>query len=430
MADPTATTTPTTTTPDTTAPQTGVPLDQFQAAQVANPVLPTAATMTPALMASDDSTLASTGQLLNNTDPGVMMSNAAPVTAPTTQPVAQQVTAATGTATAVDPNAVVNSTNLAGASQGYTAAQIGNNTPQATAVQGSVNPLDTVQGQLTNLYAQTGVGQIPTWAASAVTSANAAMAARGMGASSIGMAAITAAVQQSALPIAAQDASTYFQMDLTNLSNRQQTELQNVQMQQQSMLSDQAAVNAANQFNATNYTQIQEFTGTLVSNIATQNADRFTAMSQFNAGQQNTVALQNVANQINVGEFTSTQQAAIDQFNSSQQFARDQFNAQAAYAIDQSNVTWRRNINTQNTAAVNAANQVNVQNAFNMSQTAQNNLWQQWRDDVSYSFTQSQNQQAMAFNASMAANNQQFASPQTGFNWAQAAGSFAAGVLV
>lgn len=419
-----------TTTDTTTTSPTGLPLDQYQASQVTNPVLPAAATMTPTLAATDDASLQSSGQLMNNNDAGVMMNSATPITAPAVQPTATPVTAAQGTASTVDSSQILNSSNLNTAAQGYTATTIGNNTPQGTAVQGSVNTLATVQGQLNSLYAQTGVGEIPTWAAGAVTAANSVMAARGMGKSTIGGAAITAAVQQSALPIAAQDASTYFQMDMSNLNNAQQMAMQNIQMQQQSMLSDQSAVNAANQFNAQNYSQIQEYVSTLVSNIATQNADRNTAMSQFNAGQANTVGLQNVANQINVDEFTSTQQAAVDQFNASQQFARDQFNSQAAFAIDQSNVTWRRNLNTQNTAAINAANQVNVQNAFNMSQTAQNNLWQQWRDEVSYSFTASQNQTAMNFNAAMAANNQAFAAAQTGFNWANAAGSFAAGLLV
>lgn len=408
---------------------TSVPLDKYMASQVADPTLSTSQTFTPALLGSTDAALQSRGELMSTSDAGVTMAPATPLVAPATQPVVAPIQQTVSQPGQVNSTAVQNSADLSGASQGYTAAQTGNNTPQAAAQQGMVDPLATIQGQLTSLYAQTTMGQVPTWAAGAVTTANAQMAARGMGASSIGAAAITAAVQQSALPIAAQDASTYFQMDLTNLSNRQQTELANVQMQQQGMLSDQAAVNAANQFNASNYTQLQEFTSTLVSNIASQNADRFQAMSQFNAGQANTLAAQDVTNQMQVSEFSSTQRAAIDQFNASQQFARDQFNAQAAYAIDQSNVLWRRNLNTENTAAINAANQVNVQNAFNMSQTAQNNLWQHWRDTTAYAFSQSQNQAAMNFNAAMAANNQAFASPQTNFNWAQAAGSFATSLL-
>lgn len=426
MADPTV---PATTDPTSTPVNpAGTALDQYQASLVANPVLPNGTSMTASTLPTDQASQQASGQLMSTSDTGVTMQQTPAVTAPATQPAAPTIQQTQGTAATVDPNQIPNQAGLTQASSGYNAMTVG--AAQGTAAQGQINPLDTVAGQLTALYAQTGVGQVPTWAAGAVAAANSAMAARGMGASSVGAAAIVAAVQNSALPIASQDASTYFQMDMQNLSNSQQMAMQNLQNQQQSLLSDQAAVNAASQFNASNYTQVQEFMGTLVSNIQTQNADRLTAMSQFNAGQANTIATQDVANQINTEEFTSQQQAAIDQFNASQTFAVNQFNAQAAYAIDQSNATWQRNIATQNTAAINAQNQVNAQNAFNLSQTALNNLWQQWRDNVAYSFTQSQNQASMNFDSAMAANNQQFASPSTNFNWAQAAGAFATSVLV
>jgi hypothetical protein len=59
--------------------------------------------------------------------------------------------------------------------------------------------------------------------------------------------------------------------------------------------------------------------------------------------------------------------------------------------IDQSNVTWRRAINTANTAADNATNQANVQNLFNISTQALNNIWQQWRDEASWANSNSEN---------------------------------------
>lgn len=401
-----------------------VPLDQYTANQITNPTLSAGSTMTAATLPTDTATLQNTGQLMSTSDTGVLLGAQTNVKAPTTQPTATPITASQGTASTVDPNAI---TPIDQSKSSYTAANAG--IAQGTAAQGQVNPLDTIQGQLSQLYSQTGIGQVPTWAAGAVAQAKGILANNGMAGSSIGAAAIVAAVQSSALPIAAADASTYFQMDMQNLSNQQQMAMQNIQNQQQALLSDQAATNAALQFNASNYTQVQEYTNTLVSNIMTQNADRAQAMSQFNAGQSQTAATQNVANQINVGEFTSQQQAAIDQFNSSQQFARDQFNSQAAYAIDQSNVTWRRNINTQNTAAINAANQVNVQNTFNMSQTAQNQLWQEWNDNASFQFTANENALTRQFNQAMAANNQSFANPTTGFNYAQAVGGFASALL-
>lgn len=408
----------------TTTTDTGQPLDQYMAGQVSNPQLPTGTTFIPELQPTDPAVLQAQGTIMNGT--GATMPNQAPV-ANTPTVVAPVTQAVTGQASTIDPNAP--GANINPQAGQYTASTIGNNVPQGTAAQGTVNPNATVQGQLANLYSQTANGQTPAWAQGAVNAANEAMAARGLGASTIGTTALALAVQQSALPIAAQDASTYFQMDMTNLSNEQQMAMENLKNKQQALLSDQAATNAASQFNASSASQTQQFMATLVSNIMTQNADRTQAMSQFNVGQENQIASQNTANSITTQSFNAQQQAAVNQFNSQQQFARDQFNAQAAFAIEQSNVLWRRNINTANTAAINAANQTNVQNAFDMSQNAQNALWQQWRDSASWAFTASENEKTRQFNAAMQANNQVYNREGSKFNWATAAGSFAQGLI-
>ena len=77
------------------------------------------------------------------------------------------------------------------------------------------------------------------------------------------------------------------------------------------------------------------------------------------------------------------------QFNANLENQREQFNTKNSILIDQSNVVWRRQINTQNTALQNAANQMNVMNRFNMSQTALNNMWQQFRDNEFWARTTS-----------------------------------------
>ena len=87
-------------------------------------------------------------------------------------------------------------------------------------------------------------------------------------------------------------------------------------------------------------------------------------MEQFNAGETN----------------------AMTQFNSSMRDARDKFNANMQYAVDQSNVNWRRQVNTANTATQNEANRQDVQNNFNASQNALNNLWQKYRDNAAWNF--------------------------------------------
>ena len=81
----------------------------------------------------------------------------------------------------------------------------------------------TVQGQLTQLMADFEGGNQPTWAAGAMRAATAAMAQRGLGASSMAGQALIQAAMESALPIAQMDAAAYARFEEQSLSNRQQT---------------------------------------------------------------------------------------------------------------------------------------------------------------------------------------------------------------
>ena len=101
----------------------------------------------------------------------------------------------------------------------------------ALAMEGSVQALDTVEGQLSKLMKSFDDGT-PSWASGAIRAANAAMSGRGLGASSMASAAILNAAMESALPIAQQDAQVFNNMNLTNLSNRQQVSLSNAAAQQ------------------------------------------------------------------------------------------------------------------------------------------------------------------------------------------------------
>ena len=137
----------------------------------------------------------------------------------------------------------------------------------------------------------------------------------------------------------------------------------------QSLFKDAAEENARQQFNAKNQLQVDEFFAELGSQVETANANRVAAMRQFNTSESN----------------------AMSQFNQQVTDSRDKFNSNMQYAIDQSNTVWRREINTANTALQNESNRVNVQNAYNASQTAMNQLWQQYRDNASWNFQKSEN---------------------------------------
>ena len=347
------------------------------------------------------------------------------------------------------------------------------------AATGSPSSAGTVQGQLTSLMQDFEGDATPAWAAGAMRAATAALASRGLGASSMAGQAIIQATMEAALPIAMQDAqtnagfelqnlsnrqatamfgaqqratflgmefdqnfqtkvanasrisdianmnfsadqqialenarmaqtvdlanmsaknakvmadaATLSQMDMTNLNNRQQAAVTNAQsflqmdmanldkeqqtamFKSQSMvntlLSDNAAANAAKQFNATSENQTNQFYASLSSTIAQFNVDQTNAMQRFNAGEANTIA----------------------QFNSTMENQREQFNSQNSLIVEQANAQWSQTIATTNNAAINAANRDAAMAANNLTSIGYNNLLQKERDVMSYVFQTANN---------------------------------------
>ena len=287
----------------------------------------------------------------------------------------------------------------------------------ATAATETLDPKATVQYQLGEIMSSLESGApMPAWAAPQVRKVNAVMQARGLGASSMAAAAITQALMESGVQIAAADANKYAAIQLQNLGNKQQAALQNAATvaamdkanlsarlqgavtEAQAVLSvdlknldnkqksdtltysslvqglfkDAAEDNARQQFNAKNQLQVDEFFAELGSQVETANANRVAAMRQFNTGEAN----------------------AMTQFDAQVRDSRDKFNANMQYAIDQSNTVWRREVNTANTALQNETNRINVQNSFNASQTAMNQLWQKYRDNATWNFQKSESELA------------------------------------
>ena len=359
------------------------------------------------------------------------------------------------------------------------AAQV---TAQTQAAAASAQPSQQalVQGQLANLMTQFGGTNPPAWAAGAMRTANAQMAARGLGASSLAGQAIVQAAMEASLPIAqadagiiaqferdnlsnrqqsamlsaeqrakflgqefdqtfqakvqnaakvadvanqnftaeqqialensraantmnlqnlsntqaltmseaaalsqldtanlnnrqqsaVQNAQNFLQVDMANLSNQQQTELFKGQQRVQSLFTDQAAENASRQFNATSENQRDQFFANLSNQVAQFNAAQVNGQEQFNAGQVNT----------------------IERFNAEMNNQRDQFNAQNQLVIAQSNATWRREIATADTAAVNRANELNATAVLDMSKQSYDNLWNYYADTMEWAWTSAESE--------------------------------------
>ena len=184
--------------------------------------------------------------------------------------------------------------------------------------------------------------------------------------------------------IAVQNAQAFLQMDMTNLSNEQQSNVMKAQNQQQVLLSDTAARNAALQFGAANEQQVQQFMASLGVQVEQYNSSSNAAREQFNATAKDRAAAIDAGNELQAASLQAQMDTDIAKFNEQQDFQRDQWNASNAQAVEQSNVQWRRQANLADTAAQNSANQQNAQIAYNLTSQEQTQLWQQLRDEAAY----------------------------------------------
>ena len=183
-----------------------------------------------------------------------------------------------------------------------------------------------------------------------------------------------------------ENSKSFLAMDMANLSNEQQANMMNAQMDQQTLLSNQSAANASKQFNATSENQTNQFMATLGQNANQFNTSQQNAMTQFNAAEKNRMAAMDAGNALEAEKFNTQIATQVEQFNADQDFKAEQWNAANAQAVEQSNVTWRRNINTAETAAQNAANQQSASFQFDMDKTTQTQMWQNLRDDAAFNF--------------------------------------------
>jgi hypothetical protein len=162
-----------------------------------------------------------------------------------------------------------------------------------------------------------------------------------------------------------ENAKNFLQLDLTNFTNEQQTEIFKAQQEINSLFSDQAADNAAEQFNAASENQVMQFFADLEANVRKFNTDQKNAIAQFNAGETN----------------------AVEKLNAQLEAARDQFNASNALVIEQANTKWKQDIATIDTAAQNEANSTATAIAAGIVTSVMDQLWQRERDIMDYTIT-------------------------------------------
>jgi len=204
-------------------------------------------------------------------------------------------------------------------------------TEQVQAAEATPSDKATVQGQLDELMTDFEGGATPPWAAGALRNATAAMAARGLGASSMAGQALVQAAMEAALPIAAADAQTVAGFEMANLSNRQQRAM---------LAAEQRAAFMGQEFD-------QNFQAKV------QNASRIADVANMNFTAEQQVALENSrnANSMNMANLTNRQAMVMSEASaianlelanlSNQQQAAAQ-NAQSFLQMDMSNLDNRQ----------------------------------------------------------------------------------------
>ena len=166
-----------------------------------------------------------------------------------------------------------------------------------------------------------------------------------------------------------QQANAFLQMDMKNLDNEQQTSVFKTQQRANALLSDQAAENAAKQFNASSEIQVQQFYDNLSASLGMFNSEQTNAQNRFNAGEAN----------------------AVEQFNKKMLDQREQFNATNQLIIEQANASWYQSVATIDTAAQNEANRADAAAATNMTALAFSAMMQETRDIMSYAWQAANN---------------------------------------
>jgi len=200
-----------------------------------------------------------------------------------------------------------------------------------------------------------------------------------------------------------QNAQAFLQTDMANLNNQQQANVLKSQFQQQTLLSNQSAENAARQFNSASENQTQQFMASLNTQVNQFNTAQTNATAQFNTQQKNAAEARRVGLEADINKANAAIVNQTKQFNQQLDFQREQWNAANEQAVSNSNVNWRRKANLADTAAANAVNQQNVQNAFGLTSSAQSFLWQEMRDQASFDFQWADNTATRKNNAMIAA---------------------------
>ena len=264
-------------------------------------------------------------------------------------------------------------------------------TEQIQAAEAQPSEKATVQGQLASLTADFDATNPPAWAAGALRGVQAAMAQRGLGASSMAGQAMIQAAIESALPIAQADAQVQASFEAQNLSNRQARAM---------LGAEQRAKFIGQEFDQAFQARVQN--ASKISDVANMN---FTAEQQIaleNSRAANTMELANLSNSQAMVMAEAAALANLDMANLNNRQQAAVQNAQNFLQMDMANLS-----NEQATTIFKA--QQTVQSLF--TDQAQENAARQFNatsQNQTDQFFANLKSQTSQFNASQANAQMQF----------------------
>ena len=264
-------------------------------------------------------------------------------------------------------------------------------TEQIQAAETKPSEQATVQGQLASLTQDFDATNPPPWAAGALRGVQAAMAARGLGASSMAGQAMIQAALESALPIAQADAQTVASFEAQNLSNRQQMAV---------LAAKQRAAFIGQEFDQAFEARVQN--SARIADIANQNFTAEQSIALENSRAANTMNLNNLSNKQALIMAEASALANLDMANLSNRQQAAVQNAQNFLQMDMANLS-----NEQATTIFKA--QQTVQSLF--TDQAQENAARQFNatsQNQTDQFFANLKSQTSQFNASQANAQMQF----------------------
>jgi len=189
----------------------------------------------------------------------------------------------------------------------------------------------TVQGQLAQLTQNFDATNPPAWAAGALRGVQAAMAQRGLGASSMAGQAMIQAAIESALPIAQMDAQTQAQFEGQNLSNRQQRAM---------LAAQQRATFIGQEFDQAFQARVQN--ASKIADIANMNFTSEQQIALENSRIANTMELSNLSNKQAMVMAEASALANMDMANLNNRQQSQVQNAQNFLQMDMANLSNRQ----------------------------------------------------------------------------------------